>query len=458
MPKEIISFRVDNKASRISQYGREFWVVPISMIVPGVLNGSKGPLYYPPEEVSRYPDLWDFKPILIGHQNTKDKEVMNRTYVGLLQNTRFDKKLISDGWFDVIRTSMLSPTLHNNLLNGIPFEVSTGLSVDIDTVQNQEHEGKVYIGIARNYRPDHLAVLLDAVGACSIQDGCGVLFNELDHLILNRSPEEILELTNLLNETRSKKMAKKELVDQLITNCGCGTWTEQERPMLDKMSDDKVQSLINADIKHKKDQQLLNAAKAGYEGKEGKYVFNEKTQSWEFVANSPNPNPSPSPSPSPTPTPSPTPPPTSPPPSPTPSPTPSPSPSPSGVTKQDIQNALKDLTPAEWWQMAPAPVQEEAAEVRRIANENKKELVQQWVDNAAPDQKTQAQAWAEKQSITTLREVTAQLPKKSAVANPYDDIPDFSGRAGGVQNTSNMKKPEPMGRYEWDFTEPAQTH
>ena len=38
--------------------------------------------------------------------------------------------------------------------------------------------GKSYTYIAKNYRPDHLAVLPDNSGACSISDGCGVLVNQ----------------------------------------------------------------------------------------------------------------------------------------------------------------------------------------------------------------------------------------------------------------------------------------
>ena len=37
--------------------------------------------------------------------------------------------------------------------------------------------GKAYVGIARNYRPDHLAILPDMKGACSIADGAGLCRN-----------------------------------------------------------------------------------------------------------------------------------------------------------------------------------------------------------------------------------------------------------------------------------------
>jgi len=55
-----------------------------------------------------------------------------------------------------------------------PVEVSTGLYAD-SIATNGAVSGKSYRAVARNFRPDHLAILLDTVGACSLQDGCGLL-------------------------------------------------------------------------------------------------------------------------------------------------------------------------------------------------------------------------------------------------------------------------------------------
>ena len=50
--------------------GREHIVAPVRMLVPGVLNGSQGPGYYPPEEVAKNPTDWDHSPITINHPDT----------------------------------------------------------------------------------------------------------------------------------------------------------------------------------------------------------------------------------------------------------------------------------------------------------------------------------------------------------------------------------------------------
>ena len=41
---------VNASVRRESLHGRSYLVAPTTLIVPGVLNGSMGPLYYPPED------------------------------------------------------------------------------------------------------------------------------------------------------------------------------------------------------------------------------------------------------------------------------------------------------------------------------------------------------------------------------------------------------------------------
>jgi hypothetical protein len=56
-------------------------------------------------------------------------------------------------------------------------EVSTGRGM-ADNIDSGVHNGKQYAAIARGIIPDHLAILPDKIGACSIADGAGLLRNE----------------------------------------------------------------------------------------------------------------------------------------------------------------------------------------------------------------------------------------------------------------------------------------
>ena len=167
--------------------GKDYFVVPLSMIVPGVLHGSKGPLLYPIEEIARNADAWNDMPIVVNHP-TNDKgdavsarspDVLDRFCVGRVFNAQVNGKLSAEGWFDIQKTRKLCPSTYDKLVKNQPEELSTGLFTDNEPVKNgRTDDGREYVGIARNYRPDHLAILPDKKGACSIKDGCGVNINE----------------------------------------------------------------------------------------------------------------------------------------------------------------------------------------------------------------------------------------------------------------------------------------
>ncbi|MCH7979611.1 MAG: hypothetical protein IH935_11645 [Acidobacteria bacterium] len=97
----------------------------------------------------------------------------------ILRTTVNSGKLQAEGWFDVDRLMRLDNRILNALHSGRKIELSTGLFIDNEKAEEgADFEGKPYAFIARNYRPDHLAILSDQVGACSIRDGCGVMVNQ----------------------------------------------------------------------------------------------------------------------------------------------------------------------------------------------------------------------------------------------------------------------------------------
>lgn len=166
--------------------GREYYVAPITLIVPGVLDGSKGPLYYPPEEIARNVQQWNGKPLTLNHPylngqpvSASRPEALNLFAIGMVLNSRVSKRgnLVADGWFDIELTKRLdtSGKVIASLEAGQPIEQSTGLFNDRIQVQNQHYNGKAYAHIAKNYVADHVAILPHQKGACSVNDGCGVL-------------------------------------------------------------------------------------------------------------------------------------------------------------------------------------------------------------------------------------------------------------------------------------------
>jgi hypothetical protein len=193
---------------------RQYVVAPVSMLVPGVLNGSAGALYYPLEEISKNVDSWNMMPLTLGHPNkdgmgisARSPEILENYALGFVFNARIqDKKLVADAWFDKERTSKLSPALLTKLETGEPVELSTGLYTENVPVKNKTWKDKPYNAIARNYRPDHLAILMDVKGACSLNDGCGLNVNEEQEITYN---EDELKFPTELELNAEKPKGKK---------------------------------------------------------------------------------------------------------------------------------------------------------------------------------------------------------------------------------------------------------
>ena len=180
-----LALNLDANVRRDTMGGKEYLVCPIVMITEGVHNGTQGPMYYPPEELAKDVAAWNMKPIVVYHpqlgQSACQPEIINNRGVGFIFNTSWDddaNKLRAEAWLEDTRLDEVDERIRVHLEESILMECSTGVYVDRHMeagVWNEES----YDAIARNYRPDHLALLPDKAGACSIADGAGLL--QLNH-------------------------------------------------------------------------------------------------------------------------------------------------------------------------------------------------------------------------------------------------------------------------------------
>ena len=123
------------------------------------------------------------KPIVVYHPSLNgegisatDPVVVEQRKVGMIMNTLWDGKLRAESWIDVKKANKVDERIMESLEAGNMMEVSTGLFTDNEQTPGEFGEAKEpYVAIARNYRPDHLALLPDKIGACSIADGAGML-------------------------------------------------------------------------------------------------------------------------------------------------------------------------------------------------------------------------------------------------------------------------------------------
>lgn len=165
--------------------GKNFLVVPVTMMVEGVHNGNHGPLLHTIKELGKFPESWNGIPIVIYHPEKEGQavsanspDILEEYSVGKTFNTKVDGiKLKAEAWFDPDKLKRVSEETLDALNEGKELEVSVG----VFTEEEEEEgiwNGETYEAIAVNHRPDHLAILPNAVGACSIEDGCGLGVNE----------------------------------------------------------------------------------------------------------------------------------------------------------------------------------------------------------------------------------------------------------------------------------------
>ena len=185
--------------------GKDYLVVPCVMIVEGVHNGSQGALFYSKEELSKFTCCWNMKPALLRHPDSENSgttvDILRNQGMGLLLNTEFvDGKLKTEVWIDVEKADQLDSRIVERIENNEKIEVSTGLFTELDQkpgVWNEED----FVSSTLNYRPDHLAILLDSTGACSIDDGAGMLQNKKGSTLNELSHRRIHdELNRLVRE------------------------------------------------------------------------------------------------------------------------------------------------------------------------------------------------------------------------------------------------------------------
>lgn len=180
-----LSVKLLPKGCRYEQLeGREHVVVPMVILTEGVHVGSLGPLYYPPDELEKTPQVWNHKPIVVYHPEINGNgisacqpDIINNRKVGLMLNTSFEKgKLKSEAWIDTSRVNNVDERIMAAVKDEEMMELSTGVFIEKEETTGK-WKNEPYTGIARNYKPDHLALLPDQIGACSISDGAGFLRN-----------------------------------------------------------------------------------------------------------------------------------------------------------------------------------------------------------------------------------------------------------------------------------------
>ena len=200
--------------------GRQYLVVPMSMILEGVHAGSQGPIYYSKSELSKTPKMWNMKPITVAHpkrgDTATDLGIYKSQAIGMIMSAKWqDGKLKAEAWIDKKKAKRIEPTVLEHIESGIPMEVSTGLFADC-ILEEGTWKGEKYVASAQNIRADHLAILPDKDGACSISDGAGLLVNQATEPVANASTLRIpKEGVQNMASTMSQNEVRRKIEEAL---------------------------------------------------------------------------------------------------------------------------------------------------------------------------------------------------------------------------------------------------
>ncbi len=182
-------FRLELESNQIRReefQGREHLVIPTIAVQEMILPNTNELL--PGDEIEASVQFWNGVPVAIGHPQRNgqpvsagSREVQEVEVVGQLFDTFFHaptRQLRGELWIDlelagdIERGTEVVERFEMAEESGKPVEVSTSYFARIEA-STGEIDGVRFEGIQREIRPDHIAILLDDVGACSVDDGCG---------------------------------------------------------------------------------------------------------------------------------------------------------------------------------------------------------------------------------------------------------------------------------------------
>lgn len=157
-------------------------VIPCIAIKQGVLNN----IFYSSNELESFASSWNGVPVPVNHPmdangthvTANSTSCENTVNIGRFYNVEWDSNLLAlkgEIWINIPKAKKLGYIhLVERLENGEVMEVSTGLFgnaiEDKGMYNNVSYEFTI-----SNIRPDHLALLPNDKGACSIDDGCGAM-------------------------------------------------------------------------------------------------------------------------------------------------------------------------------------------------------------------------------------------------------------------------------------------
>ena len=181
------SFEAATNAMINNQYRREVQGNKTYLVVPGVIMQDQvmNNHFAPPDEMENSVTGWNGRPVVIRHPvaNGGSVNVPNPDVpiIGRFFNAQWDaakERITGEYWIDQEEAQKTSDGMKvlNDIYANKPMETSTGYFAN-KVEERGEVNGQPYNEVHRDLQPDHVALLPDDEGACSVKDGCGFNVN-----------------------------------------------------------------------------------------------------------------------------------------------------------------------------------------------------------------------------------------------------------------------------------------
>lgn len=239
----LINAEIAGKTKILTHEGKQVMSVPVVAIVEGVLNDY----YVPADEFGKFVNSWEGIPVPVDHPQVNGihvsanlPDILSSRNIGRFHNVDIvDNKLKGEMWIfvDDAKSKGFSEVI-NRLEKGEKIEVSTAYFADTEST-NGNFNGVSYSGIHRNLRPDHLAILPDDIGACSVEQGCGTFQNHQKGTIMSKF-HDLLQVFGL------KADEHKDKEDEVLALFGNAEDEEKEEEMEAKAKSEDKEPAANA--------------------------------------------------------------------------------------------------------------------------------------------------------------------------------------------------------------------
>lgn len=165
-------------------HGREHIVVPVVALMDTVIHAVNAatPERVPLATLTKAAASWNGRPVVLGHPTRNGRQisanepgVMSAYGLGTIFNSRVENgKLQMEAWHDVEHTTRIAGQEYVDSIRAAkPHEVSVGAFVVTDGQPGIHPNGKAYKANWIDATGDHLAMLPNSIGACSMAMGCG---------------------------------------------------------------------------------------------------------------------------------------------------------------------------------------------------------------------------------------------------------------------------------------------